>query len=413
MAADSLSDVTLITNKATIDSPNDTPSRCTSVELGRTVETPGSFILPGTCGDKFTKKTVPFLSSFPSSAVLFKQPTTFPNEGTPSGVVAGSTAIDEGTGSLSLTVPKSVIVNDIKFDTFGCKGDQTNTKQTSVSTSGAVHIHKCSDLETEMLYEASVEHELLSTKKTCDPSGLSEKQSLKDTVSNSPDDVCNNDPPLFLAMDVEGLLASVRHGCNSIDGNEYTVSTTNSDKNEHVKNSPNKKRKKSLRKGHTSTQSGLEKQKWKNSMLPSSKHRSVSEDAPTDKDHSEVNSKLNRFPGDTTTRCTSSKTTSRDITDIGEIPMVDSSQILAEGRVATTQSNMAECNGAVPKPRRVSPNAFVSIRIPSVEIRHNIEAVQRGLVGYDDNLSNSLTSLDKLHLTLCVLRLDSDSEIER
>ena len=59
------------------------------------------------------------------------------------------------------------------------------------------------------------------------------------------------------------------------------------------------------------------------------------------------------------------------------------------------------------------PNAFVSIRIPSAEIRDKLGEIQRAMVAYDKTLQSTLVSLDRLHLTLFVLRLDSEEEIKR
>ena len=59
------------------------------------------------------------------------------------------------------------------------------------------------------------------------------------------------------------------------------------------------------------------------------------------------------------------------------------------------------------------PNAFVSVRIPSTEIRTKLGEVQQAMVAHDKMLQFTLVSLDKLHLTLFVLRLDSEEEIKR
>ncbi len=62
---------------------------------------------------------------------------------------------------------------------------------------------------------------------------------------------------------------------------------------------------------------------------------------------------------------------------------------------------------------RVRPNAFVAVRIPSVQIRKGLESVQGAVVSFDRRLKDSLTSLDKLHLTLLVLRLGDNDDIEK
>lgn len=62
---------------------------------------------------------------------------------------------------------------------------------------------------------------------------------------------------------------------------------------------------------------------------------------------------------------------------------------------------------------RVRPNAFVAARIPSLLIREGLRSVQEAVVKYDRRLKDSLTSLDKLHLTLLVLNLPDNEDIER
>ena len=62
---------------------------------------------------------------------------------------------------------------------------------------------------------------------------------------------------------------------------------------------------------------------------------------------------------------------------------------------------------------RVRPNSFVAMRIPSVEIRDGLKSVQHSLMKFDRDMKHVITSLDKLHLTLLVLKLADDSEVER
>ena len=75
-------------------------------------------------------------------------------------------------------------------------------------------------------------------------------------------------------------------------------------------------------------------------------------------------------------------------------------------RGSTREEQNSESEGV----RKSSPNAFVSIRIPSAEIRDKLGKIQRAMVAYDKTLQSTLVSLDKLHLTLFVLRLDSEEE---
>ena len=63
--------------------------------------------------------------------------------------------------------------------------------------------------------------------------------------------------------------------------------------------------------------------------------------------------------------------------------------------------------------KRPSPNAFVSLRIRSPSIRRGLEEVQNSMVEKDKDVKSVLTSLDKLHVTLSIIRLESREEEER
>lgn len=65
------------------------------------------------------------------------------------------------------------------------------------------------------------------------------------------------------------------------------------------------------------------------------------------------------------------------------------------------------------KSKKPLPNAFVSVRIPSAEIRDKLQEIQEAIVARDNKLQSTLVSLDKLHLTLFVIRLESEAEVER
>ncbi len=65
------------------------------------------------------------------------------------------------------------------------------------------------------------------------------------------------------------------------------------------------------------------------------------------------------------------------------------------------------------KPKKPVPNAFVSVRIPSPQISEKIGEVQKGMLLSDKKLKSALVSLDKLHLTLMVLRLEGEEAVER
>ena len=64
-------------------------------------------------------------------------------------------------------------------------------------------------------------------------------------------------------------------------------------------------------------------------------------------------------------------------------------------------------------PKKPSPNAFVSLRIGSPSIRSGLEEVQRSMVEKDRAVKGVLTSLNKLHVTLSVIRLENKEEEQR
>ena len=59
------------------------------------------------------------------------------------------------------------------------------------------------------------------------------------------------------------------------------------------------------------------------------------------------------------------------------------------------------------------PNAFVSIRVPSQHIRDEIIACQEAMVEVEPALASTMVSLEKLHLTLMVMRLETEEQVER
>ena len=59
------------------------------------------------------------------------------------------------------------------------------------------------------------------------------------------------------------------------------------------------------------------------------------------------------------------------------------------------------------------PNYFIAIRINNPDIVEKVEQVQTGICKLDSSLEETRTSLKQLHVTLCTLRLDTPSEMER
>lgn len=63
--------------------------------------------------------------------------------------------------------------------------------------------------------------------------------------------------------------------------------------------------------------------------------------------------------------------------------------------------------------RRIRPNAFLSLRICSPVIRAGLKEVQDAMIERDEAMKDALTSLDKLHVTLSVIRLENAEEEAR
>ena len=66
-----------------------------------------------------------------------------------------------------------------------------------------------------------------------------------------------------------------------------------------------------------------------------------------------------------------------------------------------------------PKPKRPKPNSFIAVRISSSVIKEKLQHVQEAMVDYDARLGQILTSLKKLHISLMVIRMETDDDIER
>lgn len=62
--------------------------------------------------------------------------------------------------------------------------------------------------------------------------------------------------------------------------------------------------------------------------------------------------------------------------------------------------------------RNRAPNSFVSIRITSAEIKHNVSTVQEDMIKMMPEMEDIIQNPSKLHITLMVLSLQTDEDIE-
>ena len=80
-------------------------------------------------------------------------------------------------------------------------------------------------------------------------------------------------------------------------------------------------------------------------------------------------------------------------------------------KLASIQSN--DSTASPKKPGRRAPNAFVAVRVSSPEVHSKVAAMQEEMARFDSNLSATMVSTKKLHLTLMVMALESDDDIEK
>ena len=67
----------------------------------------------------------------------------------------------------------------------------------------------------------------------------------------------------------------------------------------------------------------------------------------------------------------------------------------------------------IPKTKPPRPNSFIAVQIASSLIRERLKNVQDSMIDHDKRLKKVLTSLQKLHITLMVIKMENDSDIER
>ena len=65
------------------------------------------------------------------------------------------------------------------------------------------------------------------------------------------------------------------------------------------------------------------------------------------------------------------------------------------------------------KETRVFPNAFVALPIKSVSINQQIEQIQNHMLQKDPKVKRALIPLNRLHITLMVMRLSDQDSIEK
>ena len=62
------------------------------------------------------------------------------------------------------------------------------------------------------------------------------------------------------------------------------------------------------------------------------------------------------------------------------------------------------------KGKGVSPDAFVGIRITSPSVRESLKHIQESIVKKNGKLEGAMVSLNTLHITLMVIKLEDNKE---
>lgn len=73
------------------------------------------------------------------------------------------------------------------------------------------------------------------------------------------------------------------------------------------------------------------------------------------------------------------------------------------------------CKGRKLKPKhvKVKPNAFIALPIKSSSIKKQVENLQYHLITKEPRIKDTLIPLNKLHITLMVIRLETENDIVR
>ena len=103
--------------------------------------------------------------------------------------------------------------------------------------------------------------------------------------------------------------------------------------------------------------------------------------------------------------------TAGDVHSVGSLS--DGSELRSSISTALNEETCVVTSGECRPGSRVegrSTDAFVAIRISSPQIRSSLERIQNSMTAVESRLGAAMVSLDKLHLTLMVLRLGEEEE---
>lgn len=88
-----------------------------------------------------------------------------------------------------------------------------------------------------------------------------------------------------------------------------------------------------------------------------------------------------------------------------------------EDKTDMASDSVSKDDGLLPKgkkkPKRITPNYFLAIRVSSPQIHSAIKVVQDSITTHNEELTPALIPLATLHLTLMVIHLENDEQIQK
>jgi len=83
--------------------------------------------------------------------------------------------------------------------------------------------------------------------------------------------------------------------------------------------------------------------------------------------------------------------------------------------LASTSANKDDSTSSKPKkkPKKIIPNHFVAVRVSNPQIHSGVKIVQDSIITHNEKLKPALVPLATLHLTLLVVHLEDDEQIQK
>ena len=104
--------------------------------------------------------------------------------------------------------------------------------------------------------------------------------------------------------------------------------------------------------------------------------------------------------------------------DEDECPLsaIDVEEIIEDGMKSSKFRKSNDGNRLKPKKHKIkhiTPNAFVALPVKSASVCSQIEDLHRHLISKEPKIHNVLMPINRMHITLMVIKLDNDDDIMR